>query len=273
VPGCQGTRLKPEILAVHARALRAGDRSIAEVCALSVRDWPDFLGGSGLGQREKLIAGACSRRIQARLRFLLDVGLDYLSADRAAARSPGGERSGSGWPPRSLRAGRGALRAGEPSIGSPAWDNHRLIETLTRLRISGNTLIVSSTTRRPSLRGWVVESSGAASTAARSSTVDSFKTVLRNKRSLWTVASCPGEEIPVPLLRGPLDRKRLLTVVGAREHNLRGIDVSFPIRLPGVGDRVSAPESPLWSTTFCHLLATSSTELVSARPAHQGARP
>ncbi len=99
-PACQGTRLKPEILAVTLEHEEYGERSIAEVCALSVAEASKFLDGLKLGPREAMIAGAVLKEIQARLRFLLDVGLDYLSLDRAAGTLSGGDHE-SAWPPRS----------------------------------------------------------------------------------------------------------------------------------------------------------------------------
>src|SRR5690606_14772564 len=142
-PACQGTRLKPEVLAVTLEHETQGPRSIAEVTALSVAEATEFLDGLRLDERQTMIAGAVLKEIQARLRFLLDVGLDYLSLDRAAGTLSGGEA------PRirlATQIGSGLVGVlyvlDEPSIGLHQRDNHRLIETLSRLRSLGNTLIV-----------------------------------------------------------------------------------------------------------------------------------
>src|SRR5690606_36018492 len=129
-PACQGTRLKPEILAVTLEHEEYGGRSIAEVCALSVSDASKFLDGLKLGPREAMIAGAVLKEIQARLRFLLDVGLDYLSLDRAAGTLSGGEAQRIRL---ATQIGSGLVGVlyvlDEPSIGLHQRDNHRLIET------------------------------------------------------------------------------------------------------------------------------------------------
>jgi excinuclease ABC subunit A len=142
-PACQGSRLKPEILAVTLEHAEQGDRSIAEVCALSIEEASAFLDGLSLDQRQRMIAGAVLKEIQARLRFLLDVGLNYLSLDRAAGTLSGGEAQRIRL---ATQIGSGLVGVlyvlDEPSIGLHQRDNHRLIETLTRLRDLGNTLIV-----------------------------------------------------------------------------------------------------------------------------------
>ncbi|MFL6145288.1 MAG: excinuclease ABC subunit UvrA [Labedaea sp.] len=231
-PGCQGTRLKPEILAVTLEHAVQGARSIAEVCALSVRDCAEFLEGLSLGHREKMIAGAVLKEIQARLRFLLDVGLDYLSLDRASGTLSGGEAQRIRL---ATQIGSGLVGVlyvlDEPSIGLHQRDNHRLIETLTRLRDLGNTLIVvehdEETIRTAD---WIVDiGPGAGEHGGEIVHSGSFKALLANKRSLTGAYLARREAIPLPLMRRPVDRKRVLTVVGAREHNLRTIDVAFPL--------------------------------------------
>src|SRR6201987_910637 len=142
-PVCDGTRLKPEILAVTLAAGERGAKSIAEVCELSISDCADFLNALTLGAREQAIAGQVLKEIQSRLGFLLDVGLEYLALSRAAATLSGGEaqrlRLATPICPRLV-----GVRYGldEPPIGPHQRDNRRLIETLTRLRDLGNTLIV-----------------------------------------------------------------------------------------------------------------------------------
>ena len=142
-PVCEGTRLKPEILAVTLAAGERGAKSIAEVCELSIADCSEFLNALTLGTREQAIAGQVLKEVQSRLGFLLDVGLDYLSLSRAAGTLSGGEAQRIRL---ATQIGSGLVGVlyvlDEPSIGLHQRDNRRLIETLTRLRDLGNTLIV-----------------------------------------------------------------------------------------------------------------------------------
>ncbi len=142
-PVCEGTRLKPEILAVTLAAGDHGDKSIAQVCELSIADCSDFLNALTLGTREHAIAGQVLKEVQSRLGFLLDVGLDYLSLSRAAGTLSGGEAQRIRL---ATQIGSGLVGVlyvlDEPSIGLHQRDNRRLIDTLVRLRDMGNTLIV-----------------------------------------------------------------------------------------------------------------------------------
>lgn len=231
-PACQGTRLKPEILAVTLAHKSRGDMSIAEVCALSIAEASQFLDELELGQREAMIAGAVLKEIQARLRFLLDVGLTYLSLDRASATLSGGEAQRIRL---ATQIGSGLVGVlyvlDEPSIGLHQRDNHRLIETLTRLRNLGNTLIVvehDEDTIRSS--DWVVDiGPGAGEHGGHIVHSGPYKKLLKSKESLTGQYLSGRRKIEVPAIRRPVDKKRQLTVVGAREHNLRGLDVSFPL--------------------------------------------
>jgi excinuclease ABC subunit A len=231
-PSCQGTRLKPEILAVTLHHGRKGDKSIAEVCAMSVGECSEFLDGLKLGKRESMIAGAVLKEIQARLHFLLDVGLDYLSLDRASGTLSGGEAQRIRL---ATQIGSGLVGVlyvlDEPSIGLHQRDNHRLIETLSRLRDLGNTLIVvehDEDTIRTS--DWVVDiGPGAGEHGGKVVHSGPYKELLKNKESITGAYLSGRRSIPMPAVRRKVDKKRQLTVVGAREHNLRGIDVSFPL--------------------------------------------
>ena len=137
-PACGGARLKPEVLAVTL-----GGKSIAEVSALSIGDASVFLRSLELTERERMIAERVLKEVNARLGFLVDVGLDYLSLDRPAATLAGGEAQRIRL---ATQIGSGLVGVlyvlDEPSIGLHQRDNHRLIETLLRLRDLGNTLIV-----------------------------------------------------------------------------------------------------------------------------------
>ena len=231
-PACRGTRLKPEILAVTLEHQEHGDKSIADVCALSVADCADFLNGLKLGHRETMIAGAVLKEVQSRLGFLLDVGLNYLSLDRASGTLSGGEAQRIRL---ATQIGSGLVGVlyvlDEPSIGLHQRDNHRLIETLTRLRNLGNTLIVvehdEDTIRTAD---WVVDiGPGAGEHGGEIVHSGTYKDLLTNERSLTGAYLSRRSEIPVPTKRRKVDRKRRLKVVGAREHNLCDLDVEFPL--------------------------------------------
>ncbi|MGH3933370.1 MAG: excinuclease ABC subunit UvrA [Pseudonocardiaceae bacterium] len=231
-PACSGTRLKPEILAVTLSHTTEGKKSIADISALSVRDAAEFLDGLQLDTRQAMIAGAVLKEIQARLRFLLDVGLDYLSLDRASATLSGGEAQRIRL---ATQIGSGLVGVlyvlDEPSIGLHQRDNHRLLATLIRLRDLGNTLIVvehDEETIRTS--DWVVDiGPGAGEHGGQVVHSGPFHELERHDTSLTGAYLSGRRSIPVPTTRRRVDRSRRLTVIGAREHNLRDIDVSFPL--------------------------------------------
>ncbi|WP_203654198.1 excinuclease ABC subunit UvrA [Actinocatenispora rupis] len=226
-PACSGTRLKPEILAVTISG-----HNIAEVCALAIDQCAELLGKLTLTRRQKLIAEAVLKEIQARLRFLLDVGLDYLSLDRPSATLSGGEAQRIRL---ATQIGSGLVGVlyvlDEPSIGLHQRDNHRLIETLTRLRDLGNTLIVvehdEDTIRTAD---WVVDiGPGAGEHGGHIVHSGSVSGLLTSPKSLTGAYLSGRTAIPVPAVRRPLTKGRELVVKGAREHNLRTIDVAFPL--------------------------------------------
>ncbi|MDF2975680.1 MAG: excinuclease subunit [Actinomycetospora sp.] len=231
-PVCGGTRLKPEILAVTLKHETLGDRSIADLTALSVADCAEFMKGMVLGEREQVIAGAVLKEIDARLGFLLDVGLDYLSLARAAATLSGGEAQRIRL---ATQIGSGLVGVlyvlDEPSIGLHQRDNRRLIDTLSRLRDLGNTLIVvehDEDTVRAS--DWVVDiGPGAGEHGGRVVYSGPVEGLEQSEESLTGAYLSGREQIPVPHIRRPIDKKRQLHVVGAREHNLHDVDVSFPL--------------------------------------------
>ena len=231
-PTCQGTRLKPEILAVTLEHGKYGERSIADVSAMSVAECADFLGGLKLNKRQSMIAGRVVKEIQARLGFLLDVGLNYLSLDRAAGTLSGGEAQRIRL---ATQIGSGLVGVlyvlDEPSIGLHQRDNRRLIETLTRLRDLGNTLIVvehdEDTIRAAD---YIVDiGPGAGEHGGHVVHSGTYKELLSNEKSLTGAYLSGRKEIAIPALRRPISASRKLTVVGAREHNLHDIDVSFPL--------------------------------------------
>ncbi|OZM76645.1 excinuclease ABC subunit UvrA [Pseudonocardia sp. MH-G8] len=231
-PACKGARLKPEVLAVTLAHRTQGDRSIAEVSAMSVAECSAFLDGMQLDARQAMIAGRVLKEVQARLGFLLDVGLDYLSLDRAAGTLSGGEAQRIRL---ATQIGSGLVGVlyvlDEPSIGLHQRDNRRLIETLTRLRDLGNTLIVVEHDE-DTIRScdWAVDIGPGAGEHGGEIVHSGTVAELEAHDTSLTGAYLSGRRsIPVPEIRRPRDRKRQLTVVGAREHNLRGIDVDIPL--------------------------------------------
>ncbi|MGQ4543240.1 excinuclease ABC subunit UvrA [Dermabacteraceae bacterium P9123] len=224
---CRGARLRPEVLAVTV-----GDRSIAEVCEMSIRNAQNFFEGLSLTARQAAIADAVLKEIRARLGFLLDVGLDYLTLSRAAGTLSGGEAQRI-----RLATQIGAGLVGvlyvldEPSIGLHQRDNERLINTLTRLRDLGNTLIVVEHDEDTlNAADWVVDIGPAAGEhggrVVHSGDVASLK---KNPDSL-TGRYLSGElSIAVPKERRKITKDRQLKVLGARENNLQNIDVTFPL--------------------------------------------
>lgn len=255
-PACQGARLRPEILSVTLDHPSYGAMSIAEVCALSVAECADYLNGLKLDERQAAIAGRVLKEVQARITFLLDVGLEYLSLSRAAGSLSGGEAQRI-----RLATQIGSGLAGvlyvldEPSIGLHQRDNRRLIETLTRLRDLGNTLIVvehdEDTIRSAD---WIVDiGPRAGEHGGEVVHSGSYKDLLKNRRSLTGAYLSGRDELPIPAIRRPISRKKQLTVVGAREHNLQGIEVGFPL---GVLTAVTGVSGSGKSTLVNDILAT-----------------
>jgi len=254
-PECDGTRLKPEILAVTLSAGKDA-KSIAAVCELSIRECSNFLNDLTLGGREQAIAGQVLKEVQSRLGFLLDVGLDYLSLARAAGTLSGGEAQRIRL---ATQIGSGLVGVlyvlDEPSIGLHQRDNRRLIETLTRLRDLGNTLIVVEHDEDTIAHAdWVVDIGPAAGEhGGQVVHSGSYADLLKNPKSLTGAYLSGKKSIELPAIRRPIDRKRQLTVVGAREHNLREIDVSFPL---GVLTAVTGVSGSGKSTLVNDILAT-----------------
>ncbi|WP_104524111.1 excinuclease ABC subunit UvrA [Blastococcus atacamensis] len=228
-PVCHGTRLKPEILAV-----KLSDRSIAEVTGLSIGEASQWLGALELGEREAAIADRVLREIQARLSFLVDVGLDYLSLDRPAATLAGGEAQRIRL---ATQIGSGLVGVlyvlDEPSIGLHQRDNTRLIETLVRLRDMGNTLIVVEHDEDTiKVADWVVDiGPGAGEHGGEVVVSGTVEDLLASERSLTGAYLSGRKQIVVPEKRREPTPGRELVVKAARENNLRGVDVTFPLGL------------------------------------------
>ncbi|MEU1733099.1 excinuclease ABC subunit UvrA [Streptosporangium sp. NPDC020145] len=226
-PACQGARLKPVSLAVTVEG-----RSIADVSAMSIGDCARFLAGLTLSDRDMQIAERVVKEINARMGFLLDVGLDYLTMDRAAGTLAGGEAQRIRL---ATQIGSGLVGVlyvlDEPSIGLHQRDNQRLLETLIRLRDMGNTLIVVEHDEDTiAAADWVVDIGPGAGEHGGQVVVSGTVADLLSAEDSLTGAYLSGRRtIAVPAARRKRDRKRQITVKGAREHNLKGVDVEFPL--------------------------------------------
>ena len=224
---CGGSRLKPEVLAVTV-----GGKSIAELCALSVEEASITLNDLELNERQRFIAERVLKEIQARLRFLIDVGLDYLSLNRPSGSLSGGEAQRIRL---ATQIGSGLVGVlyvlDEPSIGLHQRDNHRLIETLLRLRDLGNTLIVVEHDEDTiKTADWIVDiGPGAGEHGGRIVHTGPYSKLLTNKESVTGAYLAGRRSIPIPSQRRPRVADRELSVVGAREHNLRNLTVTFPL--------------------------------------------
>ncbi len=224
---CNGARLKPEVLAVTI-----GDKNISEICELSIADCATFLKQIKLNKREAQIAERVMKEVNARLGFLLDVGLDYLSLARPAGSLSGGEAQRIRL---ATQIGSGLVGVlyvlDEPSIGLHQRDNKRLIETLTRLRNLGNTLIVvehdEETIRTAD---WIVDiGPGAGEHGGKVVVSGSYEDLINSKESITGAYLSGRKSIAIPKKRRPVDPKRKLVVKGAKENNLKEIDVEVPL--------------------------------------------
>ncbi|MFM1790382.1 MAG: hypothetical protein RLZZ526_709 [Actinomycetota bacterium] len=225
-PDCNGARLKPSTLAVTVN-----DRNISEVCDMSIGDSAAFLAGLTLGQRDTIIAERITKEINARLGFLLDVGLDYLTLSRSAGTLAGGEAQRIRL---ASQIGSGLVGTlyvlDEPSIGLHQRDNRRLIDTLHRLRDLGNTVIVvehDEDTIKES--DWIVDIGPGAGEHGGEVVYSGLVPGISKAKNSVTGAYITGaRSIPVPAARRQPSDGRIV-IRGAREHNLRDIDVEIPL--------------------------------------------
>ncbi|MFS0716463.1 excinuclease ABC subunit UvrA [Arthrobacter sp. 1P04AC-2] len=228
-PACNGARLNPASLSVLING-----KSIAEVAALPMRECAHFLDTLVLTGREAQIANQVLKEIQARLTFLLDVGLEYLNLERSSGTLSGGEAQRIRL---ATQIGSGLVGVlyvlDEPSIGLHQRDNRRLIETLTRLRDLGNTLIVVEHDEDTIHEAdWVVDiGPGAGEHGGKVVHSGSYQDLLKNTESLTGDYLSGRKSIAVPKKRRKYDKKRELKVVGAKENNLLNVDASFPLGL------------------------------------------
>ncbi len=251
-PSCGGARLNPTILGV-----KVGGQSIADITDLSLADALAFVRSLQLSAREAKIGEQVLKEIDARLQFLLDVGLDYLTLSRSAGTLSGGEAQRIRL---ATQIGSGLVGVlyvlDEPSIGLHQRDNRRLIETLTKLRDMGNTLIVvehDEDTMREA--DWIVDvGPGAGEHGGEIVHSGSFEELLKNTKSITGDYMAGRRRIEVPASRRPVDKKRQLTVRGARENNLKNVTVSFPL---GVFTAVTGVSGSGKSTLVNDILYTS----------------
>jgi excinuclease ABC subunit A len=227
-PECKGRRLKPEMLAV-----RVADKNIAEVAAMPIGELTTWINALTplLGERERTIAKAIVKEIAERAGFLVDVGLDYLTVDRTATTLSGGEAQRI-----RLATQIGSRLVGvlyildEPSIGLHQRDNARLITTLLRLRDLGNTvLVVEHDEETIRTADWIVDIGPGAGELGGKVVVNGTLKALTDSKDSITGAFIRGDravKIPTTRRKG---RGKSIVVKGAREHNLKGLDVEFPL--------------------------------------------
>jgi excinuclease ABC subunit A len=227
-PECKGRRLKPEMLAV-----RVAEKNIAEVAAMPIGELTTWIIALTplLGERERTIAKAIVKEIAERAGFLVDVGLDYLTVDRTATTLSGGEAQRI-----RLATQIGSRLVGvlyildEPSIGLHQRDNARLITTLLRLRDLGNTvLVVEHDEETIRTADWIVDIGPGAGELGGKVVVNGTLKALTDAKESITGAFIRGDRaVKIPTTRRKGSGKSIV-VKGAREHNLKGLDVEFPL--------------------------------------------
>ena len=222
---CGGQRLKKSALAVTV-----GDKNIAEVTSLSIEKLQQFLEGLELTKTQELIGGQILKEIKARIGFLMDVGLDYLTLARATGSLSGGEAQRIRL---ATQIGSGLVGVAyildEPSIGLHQRDNDKLLKTLKHLRDLGNSLIVVEHDEDTMLEAdYIVDiGPGAGEHGGEVVAAGTAKEIMRNKKSVTGAYLSGHMQIPVPDVRK--EPKGWLKVIGAAENNLKNIDVSFPV--------------------------------------------
>jgi excinuclease ABC subunit A len=227
-PTCKGARLKPEVLAVTV-----GDKSIAQVTALSIREALKFFNELSLSELEKMIAHQVLKEIKNRLQFLVDVGLDYLTLDRAAGTLSGGESQRI-----RLATQIGSRLVGvlyildEPSIGLHQRDNDKLLKTLKDLRDLGNTVLVvehDEDTMRAA--DYIIDiGPGAGEHGGKIVACGPIEDIEKSEESITGQYLSGKKQIPIPKKRRK-PNEAWLELKGCREHNLKNIDVRFPLGL------------------------------------------
>ncbi len=227
-PTCAGARLKPEALAI-----KIGDLPINQLTAMSVLEACRFLQELDLTEREQIIARQVLKEIDSRLNFLVNVGLDYLTLDRAAGTLSGGEAQRIRL---ATQIGSGLMGVlyilDEPSIGLHQRDNRRLLDTLERMRDLGNTLIVVEHDEETIYTAdHIIDiGPGAGVHGGEVVAAGSIQDIMAVPESVTGQYFSGQKSIPVPLVRRQPNGKKI-SVLGAAEHNLKNIDVDFPLGL------------------------------------------
>lgn len=225
---CRGRRLRPEVLGVTV-----GDKNIMEVSALSVRDSLAFFAALDLSENDLMIGRRVIKEIKERLSFLDNVGLDYLTLDRAAATLSGGEAQRIRLATQIGSSLTGVLYIlDEPSIGLHQRDNQRLLETLKHLRDLGNTLIVVEHDEETmQAADWIIDiGPGAGAHGGKIVAAGDYEAICKSESSLTGQYLSGRKQIPVPKARRQPNGKSV-KIIGARENNLKNIDVEFPLGL------------------------------------------
>ncbi len=234
---CTGSRFRSEVLWV-----RVGEQNIDQVAQMTITDACTFFSTLDLNETQQLIGKQIVREVISRLTFLAKVGLGYLSLSRSAHTLSGGESQRI-----RLASQIGSQLVGvlyildEPSIGLHARDNARLLETLLHLRDLGNSVVVIEHDEETMMASdFLVDiGPGAGKHGGQIVAADTPQKVLKNKKSLTAQYLCGAKKIPVPEERRSVANKKMLTIRGANEHNLKGVNVSFPLRLFSVVTGVS----------------------------------
>ncbi len=254
-PECNGARLNPAVLAVLV-----GGKSIADVSEMALDEAYEFAANLELNEREAKIATEVLKEIRARLKFMLDVGLNYLNLSRASATLSGGEAQRIRL---ATQIGSGLVGVlyvlDEPSIGLHQRDNRRLIETLTRLRDLGNTLIVVEHDEETIEEAdWIVDvGPGAGEHGGQIVHSGSVAELKNNKESVTGAYLAGRRSIAVPEQRRKRDTKRQLKIVGARENNLKNVTVNVPLgMLTAVTGVSGSGKSTLINDILYRVLAT-----------------
>ncbi|HEY5593843.1 MAG TPA: excinuclease ABC subunit UvrA, partial [Nitrospiria bacterium] len=224
---CKGERLKPESLAVTI-----GEKSIAEATRFSIKEAAVFFAGLKLTEREAFIAQRILKEIKERLGFLMNVGLDYLTLDRAAATLSGGEGQRIRLATQIGSSLTGVLYIlDEPSIGLHQRDNRRLLETLIRLRDLGNTVLVVEHDEETMLTAdYLIDMGpGAGIHGGEVVAEGTPKEIMADEKSLTGVYLRKERMISLPKRHRP--PQKFLKIIGARENNLKNIDVQIPLGL------------------------------------------
>jgi excinuclease ABC subunit A len=226
-PDCRGERLRKESL-----FFRIHEQSIAQLCRLSISELSGFFSGLKLTDREHLIADRILKEIQDRIRFLSEVGVGYLNLGRGAQTLSGGEAQRI-----RLATQIGSSLVGviyvldEPSIGLHQRDNHKLIQTLTRLRDLGNTVLVVEHDRDTiEAADWILDlGPGAGTQGGHIVAEGTLQDILKSKPSVTGQYMRGEKEIAVPKSRRPWARDRAIRIEGAAQHNLKNVSVHFPL--------------------------------------------